>query len=820
MSLSNTKNKNYHYRSGHCFWVLGLLFMLFTFSGCSLQNQFSEKPPLLSKNKIKNAPEEHSYKLNTLVQQKPNSRFIKTFRLSMWTYLAFGGDIRKDTLDEPDWFIGKFWQNTKETVREGIGEEPIFLDSGKVEKSADQMERYLLHKGYFHSKVKPEIKVDDYNATVTYQVKAKEPFLIEEVEYFIPDRKIHELLTNNKEESLIQSGEVYTSDKLSQERDRISNFLKNKGYFNFTRQNINFEVDTSVGKRRVKVGISISNPEDYKRHTQYKIHDVYIEPDYDFTDTVPNDTIRKEGYHFIVNENEITVRPRSLIKKVEIDTGQLYNEDSKQKTYNQLSQLAIFKFIDIRYREAPEKYNEGDAQKSLNCYIQLTTNSQLSINGEFELTTSDGNEQYASISNTSRYFGISPSISYRNKNLFKRGIAWDLNVRGAYEFSDQWIQNGLNQNIYEIGGNTSLNYFGSFIPGLFFNEPLSKSIKTSIDYTYLVEGNPNYRRNTHSGSYTWQFENPLNTVYLTPLSVNLVSTDIQTSSFRERVESINNPFIENIFDRYAIMGSRLTLVYDDEPIKSDNHWLIRWAIEPSGNILYLFQNNLVPAFKGNVLNQETSDEPDSRAFKHTLGKIGYYTYTKTKGDFRYYLSGNGDNELIFRFAPGIGYAYANNEFMPFEKRFFVGGSNSIRAWAVRQIGPGSFSGGSGSQGDELDLRLLKVGDVKLEGNLEYRFNMFKWLNGAIFFDYGNVWTLKEEENKPGGKIRKDFFKEIAVGTGYGFRFDFQIFVFRLDLGWPIRSPLEPEGMRAVANDVNFDWLLSEGRVNIGIGYPF
>lgn len=821
MSVLNTKNKIGSYSFRHCFRVICLLLTLAIFSGCSLQNQFSEKqPPVLSKNNIKNAPDEHEYKLSTLVQQKPNSRFIQTFRLSMWTYLALDKNGSKDTLTEPSWFLGKFWQNTKKKVREGVGEKPVFLDSGKVKKSADQMERYLLHKGYFHSEVEPEIMVDKHNATVNYQVKAKAPFLIKEVSYFIPDRKIYRLLTNNKEESLIQPGEPYTSDKLANERNRISKFLKNQGYYNFTRQNINFEVDTSAGKRRVQIGISISNPGEYERHTQYKVRDVYLEPDYNFTDTIPDDTIKIKGYHFIVNEDDITIRPRTLLKKIKIDTGKLYSEKAKQKTYNHLSQLAIFKFIDIRFQEVEGANGQADARKTLDCYIQLTTNSQMSINGEFELTTSDGNEQYASISNTSRYFGIAPSISFRNKNLFKRGIAWDLNLRGAYEFSDQWIQNSLDENIYEIGGNTSLNYYGSFIPRKLFKQNPSESVKTSIDYTYLVEGNPNYQRNTHSGSYTWEFGNPLNTVYLTPVSVNLVSTNILTNDFRERIESINNPFIENIFDRYSIIGSRLTVVYDDEPIKGDQHWLIRWAIEPSGNMLYLFQNNLVPAFKSNVLNQETSDKPDSETFKHTIGNIGYYTYAKTKADFRYYLSGSGENELIFRFAPGIGVAYANNSFMPFEKRFFVGGSNSIRAWAVRELGPGSFSGISGGQGDELDLRLLQVGDIKLEGNLEYRFKMFKWLNGALFFDYGNVWTLKKEAEKPGGKISEDFYKEIAMGTGYGFRFDFQIFVFRLDLGWPIRSPLKPEGERFVARDANFDWILNEGRVNIGIGYPF
>ena len=813
-------NKPFSIRHLNKFWLVSFFFIVHLLAGCSLEKQLPKQKPLLAKTEVKGAPEGHQYKLESLINQKPNSRFLGTGRFALWAYLVFKADTTKpDSIREANWFLGKFWNQTKQQIKSGIGEQPVYLDSSRINESARQMSQYLTHQGFFKTEVKTDIAIANNNATVTFEIDAYKPYTVAKIDYYIPDRKIFQLVKRNEKESFIKAGGVYTSQKLAKERDRISELLQNKGFFNFNKQNIYFEVDTSYGNQEVRIGLGVSNPNAYERHTRYKIQDVYIEPDYDFTDTVTNDTIQVDQYHFIVNQDEITIRPQSVLNKVNIKPGQLYSAKKQQQTYNDLAQLAIFKFIDIRYRRMNKDQPDSlkrDGPTPLNCHIQLTTNSQHSVNGEFELSTTEGNEQFGSVSNVNRYFGFSPSISYRNKNFLKRGIGWDLNLRGAYELSNRWFDNRMDQNIFEIGGNTSVNYYGSFLPYFLLGESPAQSVNTSLTYSYLVEGNPNYLRSTHTGQYIWRFENDLNSIYLSPVSVNLVNTNILRQSFRERIESINNPFIESIFDRYTILGSQFTLLYDDEPIQENHHWLIRWELEPTGNLLYLLKDQVIPTFRSNIFNGDVSDKDLSPTFEYGLGNVGFYTYTKTRADFRYYRPGSGENKFVFRFSPGIGVAYGNNEFMPFEKRFFVGGSNSIRAWRVRELGPGSFN----DETDELDLRLFRVGDLLMEGNAEYRFNMVSWLNGALFLDFGNVWTLKQESTKPGGQISKDFYKEIALGTGYGFRFDFQVFIFRLDLGLPLRSPLKPEGNRWVAKDATIGWMAEEVHLNIGIGYPF
>ncbi len=798
--------------------LVGLLFLL---TGCGLQKKVSKNKPLLSKTKVKNAPEGHKYKLKSLIQQKPNSRFLKTFRVSMWTYLLFNGDAEKDSAKAHKWFVGKFWKNSKQKIRKGMGEKPVYMDSNLVKKSAKQMEKYLLHQGYFKSNVNTSINIKNQNARVIYDVKAKKPKRIGSVNYYIPDKTIYKIIQSSKDQSLIQQGKVYSSQLLSDERERITNLLNNKGYFNFSRQNIQYKVDTSVNENEVSIGLIITNPKRYERYNQYKIKRVYIEPDYNFTDTVPNDTIQFKDYHFIFEKGNKTIKPESILRKIDIKPGKFYSAKAKQKTYDQLSQLAIFKFIDIRYRKSKGESDKPGNLKYLDCHIQLTKKEQLSLNIEWEFTVTEENEQFATFTNNSRFYGFAPLINFRNRNLFKRGISWDLNFRGGYEFSGRSLSSDISENIYEVGVNTNLEYYGSFLPQRLLEDPPANSIKTSPNLTYLIEGNPNYQRTTFGLGHRWEFDNPLNRVYFTPLSINLVNTRILNDSFRKRINNINNPFIESIFDRYTLIGSKLTGLYNDRPIKGNQYWLIKWLVEPAGNLLYLYQNNIKPSIQRNVLNTTPDTTPSTDNFKYTIGDIGFYTYTKTKADFRHYISGSGENEFIFRFSPGIGFAYGNNEFMPFEKRFFVGGSNSIRAWTVREIGPGSFNPEENGDNNNLEnFRLLQVGDILLEGNFEYRFKMVNWLNGAFFIDYGNVWTLREDPTKPGGQIEEDFYKEIALGTGYGFRFDFQFFVIRVDIGWPIRSPLMPEGSRWVAQDITLDWAVQQGQLNFGIGYPF
>lgn len=782
--------------------------------GCSLQNHLPSDKVALKETEIKNAPKKHEYKLTTLIKQKPNKRFLNTIRLSMWTYLLAGGEIPpRDSVPEGKWFIGKAWKGMTKIIREDVGSYPVLLDSAQIQQSAMQMEAYLADQGHLSTNVKPSVDTNQQQATITYNVQSKQPYRIQNIDYFIQDRALYQLITEERDANYIEKGEVYTSKKLQKERSNITNFLKNKGFYNFSNSYIDFRVDTSLGDRSVNVAVMVANPGAYQRHKQYTVEDVYINPSFQMPDSARKDTLVTRGYTLVTDREEIIVDTEALISKIPIQPGALYANKQKRATYNQLSQLAIYKFVDIRF------FNTRAVSASkgkIDCYIQLTPEKQHSLNPELEATVTDQNDQFAaSFVNNNRFYGIAPSISYQNKNLLRKGISWDLNLRGSYEFSNQWFRNQSNPNIFEFGANTSLKYYGSFLPNSVTERPIANTVQTSLNLSYLLEGNVNYQRNTASFSYTWRFDNDLSTVYVSPAAINLVNTTIIRDTFGTQIDEFANPFIQSIFDTYTIIGGELTWVYDDEPLIGDQHWLIRWNFEPAGNLLYLFYDNIVPLFQ--------DQDPVSNSFEYGFGDVGFFTFTRTQADFRYYIPGSKENELVLRFAPGVGIGYSNNAYMPFEKRFFVGGSNSIRAWPVRDLGPGSYS-------ESLDLRVFQVGDVKIEGNIEYRFDLFYRFKGAFFTDFGNVWLLSEPGGNVSnevedqffnvGKFDADFYKEIAIGTGFGLRMDWTFFIFRLDFGWPLRNPKKPPQDRWTSYDRKIGWFAREARLNIGIGYPF
>ncbi len=796
---------------------------------CSLQKQIPDNKVVLEKAKVKNAPEKHEYQLKTLIKQKPNKRLLSTFRLSMWTYLTAGGEVPpRDSVPQGKWFIGKAWKSLTSFVRNDLGNPPVILDSAQMAASSDQMETYLADHGHLNATVEPKIDTQKKQAELIYSIHSQEPYHIQNIDYFVQDRYLHQLITEERE-SLLDSGGIYSSQKLRKERQNITKFLNNKGFYNFTNNFIEFRVDTAVGAQQVNVAVIVANPDDYNRHRQYTIDDVYINPSYSVPDTFRKDTLRKAGYTFISNRKELLLNPEVLISKIPIKSGKLYTSDQKETTYNRLSQLDIYKFVDIKYFNTKAL---GKRKGKIDCYIRLTPTKRRSLNFEQEFTLTDQNDQFAaSVVNNGRFYGIAPNITYRNKNLFRRGITWDLNLRGAYEFTNDLFTSQTPQNIFEIGANTSLKYYGSFLPRTVTKDPISKTVQTSLNLRYLLEGNINYQRNTASFSYTWRFNNNLSTIYATPASINLVNTRISRDTFARQIQEFDNPFIQSIFDTYTITGGKLTWVYNDEPLLGDRHWLIRWNLEPAGNLLYLFYDQVLPFFQKQVFNTEPQKSGLSENFEYGFGDVGFYTFTKTQADFRYYIPGNGNNELVLRLAPGIGIGYGNTNFMPFEKRFFVGGSNSIRAWAVRDLGPGSYQGRiDGSAAENIDLRVFQVGDVKIEGNIEYRFDLFYRFRGAIFADFGNVWLLTE----PGGMVTNDleqkffqegkfddnFYQEMAIGTGFGLRMDWTFFILRLDFGWPVRNPKKPRGERWTSYNRDLNWFTTEARLNIGVGYPF
>lgn len=750
---------------------------------CSLQKNIPQGKVLLHKNTIRNAPGNHKDQLEELIIQQPNRKIFGAFPFYLHMYYLLESDKK----------------NFKKKLQNTLGEKPVYLDSNSVITSTRQIRQYLLNKGYINANVNQSIKIRNKKARVTYYVNAKIFYVIQDIEYHIHDRFLDSLIRESNDKSLLGKGQIYDSERLINEMKRITTYLRKRGFYKFSRDYIYADVDTSVGNHKIKIGIGVRNYDTYQRHRRYKIRKILLEPTYRMIDTLSKDTQKFRGYYVVQDQQYIN--PSTLTNQIALREEQWYNQNDVEKTINQLNGLDIFKFIDVNF--SGEK-KTGSNTSWINCYIRMTPQEKRELQLELELTTTEQDEQFATLS-TYRFYGLAPNIIYSARNLFSRALHWQIKLGGAYELSNNWITTGEGQNLYEFGVNTALIYPKTFLPQLLFGPSLAQTSKTAFNLSYLIEGDPRYLRSTGSFRYAYQFNNELNQHFITPIDINRIQTENITPAFQQRLEELQennpNPFLKSIFETYIISGSHYNFIYNDQPLKGKKHWLIRFnVLETAGNTLWFYKT---------LTGEKPSDEG---TFQYTFGDIGFYQYVKSDIDVRYYLPVD-ENELALRINTGIGIPYGNTRDLPFERSFYAGGSNSIRAWAVRELGPGTY------QPPATDLGLFyQVGDIKMEGNIEYRFPLGYIFEAAIFSDFGNIWNLRQEEDFEGGTFEKDFLSEIAIGSGLGLRLNFTYFIFRLDFAWQLRDPANPKGDRWETT------LLKDGltlpRLNIGVGYPF
>lgn len=760
--------------------------LLFFFS-CKSTKYIPKDKYLLNKTKI--ITDNKTLKvddINNYISQKPNSKVLGIYKFNLHNYNLLHTD--KD----------KKWRNKLEDI---IGEPPVVYDNYLTSKSIKQINLYLKNQGYFESLVKDSVTTKNKKIDVFYVINSKKPYLINKIAYNIEDPNIKKIVIKDSPNCKIKLTSIYNVDNFNDERARITLLLKNNGYFNFSKEYIYFEVDSSKSKKTINLTIGIKKFElknyDNKiiteNHKVYKINNVYVNINYDINKTLQKDTsyfnkldtIKYDNVYFI-KLKDYNFKYKVISSLLNIGKDSTYNFDNTNSTYNNIQNLQFFKFININYKEC-EKTN----LPLLDCVINLSPFKKQSYVLEAEGTNSSGN------------LGAAENISYTNKSIFNGAEIVNIKFKTAIEtqtilnkYSNDNIVKYLPFNTQEYQGNTSLIIPRFFFPLVSKNFVKKYHPKSMLNTVYNYQLRPDYTRIIYDMSfgYLWQTKNNFYHRF-NPISVSSVTLKGMSLDF---LKSFSNPYIRESYTDHLITVSNYGFTYSNQKInKQRNYFFIQSNIESSGNILYEFS--------------KLTNRPLTKNNYYTFLNNRFAQYLKTDFDYRYNKITKNKNKIVYRFYFGIGYPYGNLKTLPFEKQFYSGGANSIRAWQVHTLGPGSYK-------DTLQIP-MQSSDIKLETNLEYRFKLFWVINGALFIDAGNIWAINKIEDNESAMFRFNrFYKEIAIGTGSGLRFDFSFFILRFDLGIKVYEPQENLGKRLIITNRKYN--SSDFQINIGIGYPF
>ncbi|MBN2817926.1 MAG: BamA/TamA family outer membrane protein [Bacteroidales bacterium] len=765
-------------------WLLGLLVVFFT--SCSPTRRISSEEELYNKAKVN--VDDRKFETASLQKYEritPNKKVVGV-RFHLFLYNLANPD--KESF--PHSWLRK------------IGEPPVIYDSVLAERNKSNYEKYLADIGYNDVKVEKEVKVKKHNkVNVLYDVKLGQPTLIGKYSYHFEDTSIQKYIFDDTVSALIKEGSFFNKELMQLERMRIETILKNNGYYRFSKEYIYFEVSPTSDSYVVDVTLNIKqNISGYidpvskvRKHRQYYINNILIIPDVLIEGKTYTDTNYYNGFK-LLQTGGVGISPSTLVSFSRILPGDLYQQKKVNNTYASLSSLGLFRFININFIETAS----SEAHDNLDCRIELAMRDRQSYSTELVATYSGGDP------------GARGSITYSNFNFFKGGELFKVGLTGAYES----LKNRLEgfEPMREFGLNSRLETPKFLLPLARPDFQRKYNPRTVIQFTYNYQKQAYYVRtiaNTSFG-YSWK-GNIYNKHEIYPVDFYLVKLpeEVDLIYFDKYIK---NTRLENSFENHTILGLRYRFEYSNQNQRhAKDHMYFHSNIESAGLLIKSFEH-------------WTKWGSDSMLFG-----VKYAQYIRSDFDFRQFKILNPQNKIAYRLYAGFGIPYGNSVGLPFEKMFWSGGPYGIRAWNERSLGPGSYP----------DSTYNHLGDIKLEGNIEYRFKMFWIIEGALFIDAGNVWLQNEEITKPGANFEfATFYKDIAVGVGYGLRFDLSFIVLRTDFGFKLRDPaIQPNTNLPFEGDEphyytgskwtfrkpyhpNPDLKYKRLEFQIGIGYPF
>lgn len=764
---------------------------LTVFASCHTTKFVPEGKYLLNKARIevKDNPEISRKEMRNYLRQTQNHEVFGGWKLQLNVYNWSGRDSTK-------------WYN--KWVRK-LGQAPVIYDPALTELSANQLRLALVNRGYLDTEVIVDTLKDSRKkkAEVIYSIYTNKPHYIASVDYNIPDDTLRSLILADSSKFILRSNTNFDRNMLDQARQNITDRLRNQGYFGFNKEYITFTADTTAGSRAVDLTMNVMPPypnriKHYDRHQPFFVRHVYVVTDYDpareydITKYAPDNVEYYKGLRIFYGDRHY-LRPRIIDENCYITPGKKYDASDVDKTYQSFGRLGILKFININF----ESVGEIDGHLWVDSYILLTEGKSQTVTVSLEGTNSEGD------------LGFGVAATYQHRNLARGSETLTAKAGVNYESISGDMSGLINNKYAEYNGEVGIAFPKFIFPFLkkSFRQKIRANTEFSTSFTY--QERPEYTRVIAGAGwkYKWTERGSMIGHTFDLLDINYVYLPKMKDEFISEIAP-DNPLLRYSYEDHFIMKMGYTFYYTNKKsqvapigkfVYQPDIYTIRAGIETAGNLLYA----------GSSLSKQKRD-PDSQAYK--VFGIQYSQYVKLNLDYTYNHSFDRRNALVLHIGAGAAVPYGNSTILPFEKRFYSGGANSVRGWSVRTLGPGRFNGDN-----SVSSFMEQCGDIRLDLNMEYRAKLFWVFEMAAFIDAGNIWTIRSYENQPGGVFKFDsFYKEIAAAYGIGLRLNFNYFLLRLDCGMKAYNPaLDQERWPLVHPNFKRDYAL-----HFSVGYPF
>lgn len=794
------------------------LLSVWLLSSCSELRKLSPNESLLISNRvqIESTPgKRHKDKrlsdnnLEVLITQEPNSRFLG-MRLKLALYNGAKDSARTA------------WGRR---IREN-GEPPVVFDSLSIAQSIDRMRRYLGDKGYFEPDFSVQVKrvgKQKRKIKVRYKATLNEPYRIRSIKTINRDDSVAAVLSAQNSKSLLAEGQIYDVETLDKERERLTGILRNEGYYAFNKEYIYYRIDSALQNHEMDVTLHLRRVQSsetdslgnhlYRPHKKYYIDEVYFLPRASLpngqrssvTDTVVYYEVSARGrkrqqgksYRVVVTEKMQTrrhkpkVRPAVLVQKTFLSGGDLFSAYQVSRSYDNLSDLRIFGYTDIRIFEKPyDSALSYEENNRLECHIDMVEGKKYGLSTEAELTTSAGFMP-----------GVAANLTFQNRNLFRGGEILNVRLRGMYELQST-LDNDRNRsflNTFELKGEVSLDFPRLLAPLSWERRAKAFRTKSTVSLSYSYQDKVEYARGIFLATWGYSWRSGRIQQIFNPIEINTVQMLRVSQRFKDNLEALSktNLRLKYQYEDHFILDWRYQLIYNDRKSGETSGFnVVRFNVETAGNLLYGIA--------------KVAQVPQNELKQYQIFGLAFSQYARMDVDYKRHFVFGQDVDLVARVLLGAGYSYLNSMSLPYEKSFYAGGSTLLRAWPLYQVGPGSYANPN-------NYRMERLGDMALVMNLEQRFPIFAGLKGAVFLDAGNVWLLKNNPEFEGGVFDLNkFYKDLYFGAGAGLRYDFKFFVVRVDMGIPLYSPAVEDNQRWVIKKLSGKDLV----FNFGIGYPF
>jgi len=730
------------------------------------------------------------------LRQVPNHRVLGFIKLQLATYSLSGRDSTK-------------WYNR--WLRR-MGQPPVIYNQDLTDASARQLQLAMINRGFVDAQVSVDtvVKQSRKKIDVRYNITAGTPLRIASIDYEIPDTAIADIIMKDSVGFTLHPGDLLNRDILDAERARLTERLRNRGYYAFTKEYITFIADTVAGSRDVALTMKLHGPRhtdvgkdsigaeasDTTHHVFY-IRNVTFVTDYRLGRTLrqsidmATDSVSRDGYKFLYDDDR-WLNPGTMQEKCFIVPGSRYSARRVDLTYEYLSQLGIVKSANIEMVPA----GRSGQKDLLDAYILLSRNKKQGVTFEVEGTNSEGD------------LGFGVGFTYMHRNLGHRSRLLTVKFRTAYESLSGDLDGLINNNYQEYAAEVGVTFPKFAMP--LISGAMRRRVKasTEVALSFNYQRRPEYTRIIAGAAwrYNWGSRNNRTRRTLDLLKINYVYLPQRTIDFLDQIAP-SNPLLRYSYEDHFIMNIGYTYSHTNRRIPSANSWTrntlqptvftVRASAEVAGNLLYAASSIAGQKREGGV---------------YKIFGIQYSQYAKAEADYSIVRNFNQRHSLAFRAGFGIGVPYGNSRVLPFEKRFYAGGANNVRGWNVRTLGPGEFDARN-SVNDFIN----QCGDISLILSAEYRAKLFWILEGALFVDAGNIWTIRDYENQSGGLFKFDsFWKQIAGSYGIGLRLDFTYFLLRLDLGFKAYNPAMNQERWPL---VHPNWG-RDATFHFAVGYPF